>query len=374
MKIVFLTPWYPDKRQPFLGLFIREQARALAKKQHKVIVIVAKVDYSRFAFSKYSVTEKRDWENLTEYQLTIFRSLPFFNQLNHLFISWKVSRQVLLDKQVDVIHSFIGYPGAIWGWMMSVSLNIPFIHTEHTKLSNNYRSLWHKVLTHYGMRKARQLTTVSHWLAKQLENVVGKNVRIIPNLIDTSRFTLQNKEKPAVIQMGFLGGLQTPVKGLDILLHAVAKCPHDFLLHIGGEGALKEEYVRLSQSLGISEKCRFYGSIPVADVPSFYQRLHFFICASRHETFSIATVEALASGIPVVATKCGGPEEIVVDQTLGLLVENQDSDALGKGIQQMIHTWHSFNPERLHSYVQERYSIEAVVTLYEKVYSEFKIR
>lgn len=367
MKIALLTPWYPDERQPFLGLFIREQAIALAKR-HEVYVIIAKVDYSSFSLSKYSLVEFSDTPNLKRYHLTINKSLPLFNQLNHLYVTWKVSRSILQDKKIDLIHSFIGYPGAIWAWMVSRTFRIPFVHTEHTKLSNNYRSLWHKYLTNFGMHKARAITTVSNWLATQLIKVVNHPVYIIPNLIDIHRFKISTSVKSSVLQLGFLGGLNTDVKGLDILLEALGKYNGDFVLHIGGDGQLKESYMSLAMQLNIADKCKFYGSIQQESISAFYQQLHFFVCASRHETFSIAIIESLASGIPVLSTKSGGPEDILIDDSLGILVDSENAEKLLDGIKLMKNKLDLFNAEKMHEYVKSKYSIESIIPKYEEVY------
>lgn len=369
MNIVFITPWYPDDKQPFHGLFIREQAIALAAR-HKVYVIVSKVDYSCFSLSKYSLIKQEDNSNLMLYQLTINKSLPIFNQLHHLFVTWSVSKKILRHKKIDLIHSFIGYPGAILGWMLSKTMMVPYVHTEHTKLNNNYRSWLHRLLTNFGMRKANAITTVSNWLATQLQEIVNKPVHVIPNLINITRFTIAKRSTPNILHFGFLGGLNTNVKGLDILLMALGKYHGDFVLHIGGEGRLKEGYKQLATELGIADKCIFHGSIPIKNIPEFYHQLSFFICASRHETFSIAIIEALASGIPVLSTKCGGPEEIIRNDGLGLLVESGSPEELLNGIQLMNLKLGSFHGEKIRDFIKSKYSIEVIMPMYEQVYSD----
>lgn len=372
MRIAFLTPWYPDERQPFLGLFIKEQAMALSK-HHEVFVIVAKVDYKNFSPSKYSLIETKQEGRLKCYHLTISKSFPLINQINHLYITWRISKDVLFDKRIEIIHSFVGYPGAIWGWMVSKSLNIPFVHTEHTKLSNNYRSLWHRYLTNLGMRGAEAITTVSKWLANQLNSVTKRKIYVIPNLINIDNFRpgLTSK-RTDVLQIGFLGGLNTDVKGLDILLYALAKFRADFQLHIGGDGILKDKYLRLAEQLNIEDKCKFHGAIERESIPTFYKNLHFFVCSSRHETFSIAIIEALAMGIPVLSTRCGGPEEILTSNRLGLLVEKENPEQLLNGIMLMSNTWSSFKAIELHEYIKAKYSISTIIKMYEEVYSRHR--
>jgi L-malate glycosyltransferase len=365
MRISFITPWYPDEKLPHSGIFIRTHAKALADK-NEVIVISAKVDNSKFSLSNYSLTQSHV-PNLTEYRLTINRSLPLFNQVHQLFITWRMAYRLLKHANVDVIHSFIGYPGAILGWLLSKSLGVPFVHTEHTRLRNNYRSFFHKKLTQFGMLRTSCLTAVSNSLAKELRDDTRKQVLVIPNMIAVSRFHLAHQLPGDIIHIGFLGGMNTRVKGLDILLQALTFCEFSFCLHIGGSGKLLEEYITLSRKLRIEKQCFFYGFIPYENIPSFYNKLHFFVCSSRYETFNVSIIEAMASGIPVVSTKCGGPEEIVTNAT-GLLVENENPNALAEGINKMVENLDDYLSERIRSHIVNNYSVESIIPRHEKLY------
>jgi L-malate glycosyltransferase len=365
MKIVFITPWYPDEKYPNSGVFIRTQAKALATK-HEVIVVSAKVYNRSFALSKYTLTETRE-SNLTEHRLMIHRSLPIINQFHHLFITWRVAKQLLENTDVDVIHSFIGYPGAILGWLLSRSLAVPFIHTEHTRLSNNYRSIFHKKLTRFGMLRASRLTAVSSWLANELKNETKKKIVVIPNMIEVNRFKLSELLPKDIIHLGFLGGMNTDVKGLDILINALSFCSFTFHLHIGGDGKLLEGYKAFAKQVGIEDQCSFYGFVQYEEVPSFYNKLHFFVCSSRYETFNVSIVEAMASGLPVLSTKCGGPEETITSTT-GFLVENENAKALAEGLKKMAQEFDSYSCENIRLHVVNNFSTESLVVRYEELY------
>src|SRR5690606_35329546 len=119
--------WYPDKQRPNSGIFIQTQAEALTT-GHTVTVISARVDYERFAFMGWE-SESITRNGINEHRLTIKRSLPVYNQLNSLFVmllySWRMARRC----KPDIIHASVGYPGAFWGWMLSVILRKPFVFT-----------------------------------------------------------------------------------------------------------------------------------------------------------------------------------------------------------------------------------------------------
>ncbi len=83
-------------------------------------------------------------------------------------------------------------------------------------------------------------------------------------------------------------------------------------------------------------------------------RAHVYVCASHHETFGLASAEALATGRPVVTTRCGGPEAFV-DESCGALVPVQDPPALASAL---LETWQritEFDPSRLHERIEQRF-------------------
>jgi L-malate glycosyltransferase len=365
MKILMITPWYPDKLSPNSGIFIRSQAEALSS-EHEVVVISVKVNYSKFGL--YSFQKETSWHGkVEEHRIVIHRSLPLYNQLNYWFIMMRYSRKVLQKFKPDIIHASIGYPGAFWGWLLKKVTGRAYILQEHTRVKNNFRSLFHKKLTLYGLRHADAIVAVGRHLANELETLLDKNVHVIPNVVEIEKFKEIFPAQDSTIQIGFLGGMNTPVKGLDILLTALAGISEDFILHIGGTGTLEDEYKKQARQMGIESKCRFYGFIPYEEIPLFMSRLHFFICSSRYETFCVALVEAMAAGLPVVSTRCGGPEDFVND-TNGLLVTSESADALREGIQKLMQTRQMYNSQAIRKYAQENFSKQSFLARIDTVY------
>ncbi len=350
MKVLMLTPWYPDDLSPNAGIFIRDQAKALSK-NHEVVVIASRVNYSKSSFLSYAI-KKSLAPGITEYNLTIDKSLPGYNQLNHLFVtcwqSWNIAKRF----NPDIIHASIGYPGAFWGWALSRLLRKPYVFTEHTRVTNNFRSMFHKQLTLFGIRRARVIMGVGSTLAGEIRRLTQRDVIVVPNIVDVERFRNAKRSSSSVPQIGFLGGLNTPVKGLDILLKAVAGIDSEFVLHIGGKGALLDEYKSMATTLGIGPKCRFYGFIDPTNLPEFMTQLHFLVCSSRYETFCISLIEAMAAGLPVVSTRCGGPEDFV-NETNGMLCEKEDPEALKTAIEGMTLSYRKYSDDMLKGFAMQ---------------------
>jgi L-malate glycosyltransferase len=366
MKIVFITPWYPDEKQEHAGIFIQRQAQALAV-TNDVVVIATKIDYSTFSFFKYSLHHQK-LNGVNEYRITVSRSIPLFNQFVYVSITTWAAYKILKGFKVDIVNSFIGYPGAILGWLIGGMKGANVVHTEHTRLNNNYRSFWHKSLTRFGMRRAHTLTAVSNWLANQLQNDTKKEVLVIPNMIDEAQFSISRKPSMDVFHIGFLGSLNTNVKGLDHLLNAFSTLDFPSHLHIGGAGKLLDNYKMQAKNLGIVDRCTFYGFINVVNVPAFFQRLHLFVCSSRFETFNISLIEAMACGIPVVSTKCGGPEDFV-SSVNGYLVDTERGEALQTKIDLMRKDYHSFSSFAIREFVVSNFSSSVIIDKIQHMYS-----
>lgn len=331
-----------------------------------MVVISSKVDYAAFALFSWKVSVSTFGE-VEEHKVVMKRSLPVINQLLYLMLSvrsaWLVSRKF----KPDIIHGNIAYPGAIWAYALSRLTGRPFVISDHTsRFRDNFRSILHRILTKFALKRAARVIAVSRWAARNVRDVIRREVDVIPNLIHVQDYAI-TQVAGAVPQIGFLGGLSTTThrKGLDLLIQAIASIRKDFVLHIGGQGQLLPYYQEMARSHNVLDKCRFHGFI--AHVPDFMEKLHFFVSASRAEAFGMVIVEAMACGLPVVATDSGGPSDFV-DDTCGRLIPAGDVAALSEAIAWMIDHYQDFDRQRIRDRVLERYSPEAFVERMDRLY------
>lgn len=140
------------------------------------------------------------------------------------------------------------------------------------------------------------------------------------------------------VVIGAVGNVR-PAKAYDVLLHATAllvKAGVPVRVVIAGDkgGPLGEELVRLRDALELSDRVRFLGYRE--DVDRVLEACDVFVLTSSSEGFSLATVQAMRAGLPVVATRCGGPEEILRDGETGLLVSPGSAEAVRDGLLRVI--------------------------------------
>ncbi len=367
LKILFLTPWYPDENVRHHGVFIRDQAAAVSGK-HKVAVISSKVDYRRFGLFSWRL-QSSVYHDVREYRVVMRRSLPFLNQLLYLLVSLWVSRKVSKKFKPDIIHGNIAYPGAIWSYCLSRLFGLPFIVSDHTsRFTDNFRSPFHHVVTRFALRRAAKVVAVSKWAAKNISAVIDREVEVVPNLIHVSDYAVVSLPGERT-HAGFLGGLGTEThrKGLDLLLKAIAPIRKNFVLHIGGAGSYLEYYKELARSLGVMDRCQFHGFID--HVPDFMKELHFFISSSRTEAFGMVIVEAMACGLPVVTTLSGGPADYM-SEDVGRMVPVNDIDQLRQSVDWMIDNYQTFDRHLIRANVEDNYSSEAFLRRIDKIYRQ----
>jgi glycosyltransferase involved in cell wall biosynthesis len=166
----------------------------------------------------------------------------------------------------------------------------------------------------------RLMVTSGH--TRRLFAAMGRAARdmdALPVPVDPERFhPPATPARPGTI--GFAGRITDPRKNIPLLLDAlqiVLPTHPDLRLRLTGapDDALRDAVRRR----GLSGAVEFAGMLAAADLPAFYQSLDVFVIPSRQEGFGIVGVEALACGVPVVSTRCGGPEDFVRDGATGFL-------------------------------------------------------
>ncbi|MBI1212606.1 MAG: glycosyltransferase [Alphaproteobacteria bacterium] len=129
-------------------------------------------------------------------------------------------------------------------------------------------------------------------------------------------------------------GRLVPEKGFDTLIKAIAKSPAVRQLILLGEGPYRPQLEKLIAQLGLSDRVILRGY--VRELSPIYTQAKMLALSSRSEAFGNVIVEALGHGLPVVATDCGGPREILAEGRYGRLASIDDVDALAKAIDETL--------------------------------------
>lgn len=171
----------------------------------------------------------------------------------------------------------------------------------------------------------------NRWMHEHLCNKMDPNkVIFAPPGVDTKRFYPGQYRAEGPILC--VGRLSDPRKNVPVLLKAYHRLlqilPTAPTLVLAGKTLPGPDVWRLAESLGVADRIRTYRNLPEQDLAELYRNASLFVLSSDDEGLGIVLLEAMASGVPVVATRCGGPETAVVDGETGYLVPVGDPDAL----------------------------------------------
>ena len=197
---------------------------------------------------------------------------------------------------------------------------------------------------------------------------------IIPNFVDGSFFKCMPNYNGNVI--GFVGRLVF-VKGIDILLNAFSIVRNeigDAFLLLVGDGAMREEILKQAKKLNCSEYVKVTGFVSNNEVPKYLSEMAVFVLPSRHEGTPNALLQAMAAGLPIVATSVGGVPQLIKHGKNGLLVPPENSEALAKAIIFLLKNKELAKKLGLQAHKDaKQYSVDRIVKVYEKILNLLRI-
>jgi len=250
--------------------------------------------------------------------------------------------------RVDVIQSHL-LGSNVYGAIAGLITRTPVVATYHgmVDINPNERFKWLKNrVMKWGITR---YVAVSQQLLNNIRNqnlLVQSRASVIYNGVDISRYGMNSSDSIKTklnlndnsILAGCLGNIR-PAKAYHILIDAgaelIKKYPElHFVIAGDKKKSLMEQLDKQLKQRGVERNFHFIGFSD--NSAEFLTQMNLFVLCSSSEGFSISTIEAMASGLPVVVTKCGGPEEIVTPDENGIMVETNNPRALSKGISLLI--------------------------------------
>lgn len=274
----------------------------------------------------------------------------------------------------DVIHAHTLGAGAA-ALVLGRACGVPVVVSEHwTAFPLGTLSAWERRLTRFVFERADLVCPVSEQLRAALVGYAPRACfRVVGNPVDTTLFTppLDGRllgEGPArLLAVGLLRENKGMARLLDALARRASAGGRPVVLDLVGDGPAAAELERQARALQLEDTVRFRGLLARADVARLMGEADLFVLPSLVETFGVALVEALAAGLPVVATDVGVARELV-DERSGVLVPADDVDALAAGIEQALIGLGSYDTSTVAAAVRLRFSPDAVGTQWDDAY------
>ncbi|ABR46444.1 glycosyl transferase, group 1 [Alkaliphilus metalliredigens QYMF] len=363
MYILIIARGYPTDKYKMNGIFEFDQAKALVQAGHKVIYAAIDVRSIRRWRKWGGESFEQDGVQVEAINIpggripkTILRQIQM-QGLKNLYkrIESKYGKP-------DIIHAhFLGY-GNISTEVLAKQ-NIPIALTEHLSAMNN-KALEPSLIT-LGTEtypNVDKLITVSEALANNIEEKFEVKATVIPNMVDTESFNYINRRKENDDYVFVSTGGLIPRKSMDVLIDSfniAFKDKKKVKLYIFGEGAERSKLEQMIAEYKLTEQIFLMG---LRDRKEIAKRMHesdCFVLVSKLETFGVAYIEALAAGLPVIATNCGGPEEFVHKDN-GILIEVDDAEALTNSMLKMYNESNKFDREKISKEMVDKFSPEAI--------------
>lgn len=246
------------------------------------------------------------------------------------FASLRVARRV------ELIHANWAVTGALAGLAGRLARRPVVTTLRGSDVARAGRGAVDRLLLRMALRFSDRVVTVSESLREELMRlfpVDPAKVTVISNGVEASLLSLDagsGEEGLAVVTVCNL----IPAKGVATIIEALDAC-EGVTLHVVGDGPQREALAALAARLGVAERVRFHGKVAPARVADRLARADAFVLASESEGRPNAVLEALAAGVPVVATDIDAVREIVGDGDNGLLFAPGDAAALAERLNRL---------------------------------------
>ncbi len=399
IDVLIVATWFPSVDDPGAGRFVADQAEALAAAgvvrpmvvsfdpvrltggaRARALQAAAILDGNGAAVARAEPLFVRPaWgvqADLPVARLSIPEGATASTGPAHAAIHRDIALRALGRRLVaaggqGVVHAHTGYPDGAAAVGLADVLGWPLVVTEHASfverligdptLRDRYRAM---------LRRADRLYAVSEGLAAELRASFpdhASTIDVLPNAVPVGRFVAAPLAERRADELLFVG-YRKASKGIETLLRGVAAAHAQrptISLRLVGRASSEEEdagWRALATELGIGDAVTFDGSTDRAGVVDAMRSASVFVHASPRETFGVVAVEALASGLPVVATDSGGVTEILGadPDRFGAIVPVGDPEAFAAAVLRTLERRASFEPAALRAAVERRFGAELV--------------
>ncbi len=289
--------------------------------------------------------------------------------------------EIIRRCKIDIIHSHYALPHAISAILAkdiagNNSKCITTLHGTDITIVGSHPGMAN--ITKYAIEKSDAVTTVSDFLTKETEekfNIASEKIQTIYNFINPAFFNpsfkqeKKNTDKITLLHISNLRAVKSPIDVIKILAKLRQEIPdREIQLNIIGEGPMKFEMMQYADKLKIHKAVNFVGSR--SELGPEIANSDLFILPSKSESFGLVALEAMACGVPVLASRVGGLPEVIRDGVSGALFEfGHIDEAVDKA--RKIVTDNKYREQLIqnsHRDVHGKFAMEKIIGEYETLY------
>jgi len=375
MKVLVIPSWYPDGEDKLMGIYHKEYASSLAKNGVDVDMLCVFRERLKYPI-KYLLKKKNVVYQEDGYKVYLKRMLDLEKiNLKFQMILYCRNLERLFKKYIrkngkpDILHAQVTYPAGYATCKLGQKYDIPVLVTEHASHFTQYMENQYEPYGKYVLENAT-FSTVSNLMLKQLE---GYESFVLPNIIDTNIFCVKKVKKRddklnliTVSAFRIGKGIEDLIEAINILVNQ--KNMKNIHLNIVGDGYLLDKYKGKAESLGLLEYITFMGRKDKTEISEILSMNDIYVIPSHYESFCITGVEALACGLPVVSTRCAGPEEYI-DKKCGEFCKVKNPSSMCDAIIKVSKKLDKYDTDYIAS-VADRYSPKTVTNTAKEIYKK----
>lgn len=371
MKTLFIAGWFPE-RGNYSGIFIKEHALAVSRFCEVAVIHGQGKRWQRERY-RFSLSVE---DNLKVLRFK-YREIPLFPSYASYVKGVVLAFEMLVSEgfKPDIIHANI-YKTGVPANIIKKRYKIPYVLTEHysgyaRKTMNRKKLKQAKI----GMENADFVLPVSNSLKKDIRSYgINGNFEVVPNVVSDHFFYNPSARNTSDIKKMLCVAAMHPKKNYPTLINAckiIYNSRQDWQLDIVGEGEKMEEYKKMVSCLSLEGHIHFLGGRQKTEIAEMMQSSDFFVLPSRYETFGVVFIEALSSGLPVVATDiCSIPE--IINESNGILVDPDSPEKLADAMLFMMDNSDKYDREKLSRDAKSKYSYDVIGKQITDIYKSIK--
>lgn len=359
LRVVFLCDEYPPFRNGGIGTYTKEVAERLVQKGHEVTVIgiypVAQGDTDSIQNGVRIICLNPSRFGIIGNRVKVFRAVQAHEKMYG----------------IDILESQ-DFGGNLAGWPKTNFKTIVRLHGSITNISHALQKttwknhIW-KLLESMTLKRADHIVSVSQYTADRTKHIFGviKPIDVIHNGIMLPTGQTPRQEQASPFRVVFAGSL-LPMKGFLALIRAwrsVLKVMPDAKLHIAGKDSLGQLSI-IDEILDDSMSITYHGVLKKSELEKLYRTMNLGVFPSFIEAFSLAPMEAMAVGLPVIYTELASGRELIEDGVNGILIDPNDEPSIARAIlsiAQMSTADRSALGLRGQKHIQNHFSIDRLI-------------
>jgi len=387
-RILFLASWYPNRTNRVLGVFVRRKAESVSP-HCDVAVLFVTMDES-IKLNNY------DFES--GYENEVFTVRVYFKPvlsgvIKKIFYNIRFLKGYYLGLKIlkkewgnfDMIHVNVVNRAGFIALLLKKLRGIKYVITEHStpdisflRGTSKSTKVPLKFLSKITVRNAEFINvdstaSLDYWKKAGFKGnygIIRNIVEILPQFMSFNKTNIDNIKRAVHIS------ILVERKNVAGIIRSYARIYNEMSIknvefHIIGEGIQKDMLMKLAADLGVLDKCVFFhGFVDEFKKIELLVNSDFHILNSDEEGFSVVTAEAILYGIPVISTRCGGPEDFV-PENVGLLINRRNQNELTDAILFMINHSQDYDKKVLQEFGKKMFGREIIGSQTFQVYKKY---